>query len=82
MPDGTIRNNTAYDNYYISGAPQAFLDKADKMLEKFIKKYKLDGNKEMAIGTKDNFPYLKIVRNDNPDDFLTADFDIETPFDI
>lgn len=81
MRDGTIRNWNAYDKYWASSGPQEFIDKASKVFEEFCKKHDLSiGNGDRAMGTKDNYPYIIISRDDNPDDFLTADFDIYTSF--
>lgn len=81
MRDGTVRNQSAYDKYWASSAPQEFLDRAGKVFKEFCKTHNLSiGKSDTAIGTKDNYPYIIIARNDNPDDFLTADFDIYTSF--
>ena len=79
--DGNVRNWNAYDKYYASSGPQDFMDKASEVFEDFCKKHNLAiGKGDRAIGTKDNYPYIIISRDDNPDDFLTADFDIYTSF--
>lgn len=79
--DGSAINWTAYDRYWASSGPQEFLDKAEEVFRAFCKKYNLlTGNSNSAMGTKDNYPYIVIERDDNPDDYLTADFYIRTSF--
>ena len=79
--NGVVKNQKAYDAYWASDGPNKFDQKATEAFEAFCKKYNLQlGKNDKAMGNKDNYPYIIIARDDNPDDFLTADFDIYTAF--